>query len=61
MDFKSLISKEINDRFCYIRYDEFELIMMKENNYINATKLCKLGNKEFYNWKRLDKLNLNFI
>ncbi|QRM15445.1 N1R/p28-like protein [Mudlarkpox virus] len=28
--------------------------MMKENGFINATKLCKLGGKEFYKWTRLD-------
>ncbi|UOX38657.1 KilA N domain protein [Finch poxvirus] len=27
---------------------------MKENNYVNATKLCKLGGKEFKKWIRLD-------
>ncbi|QGM48861.1 N1R/p28-like protein [Magpiepox virus] len=28
--------------------------MMKENGFINATKLCKLGNKRFRDWLRLD-------
>ncbi|QRI42885.1 N1R/p28-like protein [Cheloniid poxvirus 1] len=28
--------------------------MMKENGFINATKLCKLGGKDFHRWKRLD-------
>ncbi|UOX38653.1 KilA N domain protein [Finch poxvirus] len=54
MDFSELVTREIDERFCYIKYDTFELIMMKENNYINATKLCKLGEKEFYNWRKLE-------
>ncbi|QRM15378.1 N1R/p28-like protein [Mudlarkpox virus] len=55
MNFSNFITNEIDERFCYIRYNEFDLIMMKENNYINATKLCKLGNKKFSNWLRLDE------
>ncbi|AUD40226.1 N1R/p28 family protein [Flamingopox virus FGPVKD09] len=54
MDFSDLVTREIDERFCYIKYDTFELIMMKENNYVNATKLCKLGGKDFHRWKRLD-------
>ncbi|AAR83574.1 CNPV228 N1R/p28-like protein [Canarypox virus] len=54
MDFSNLVTREIDERFCYIKYDTFELIMMKENNYVNATKLCKLGNKRFRDWIRLD-------
>ncbi|AAR83566.1 transcriptional regulator [Canarypox virus] len=55
MDFSDLVTREIDERFCYIKYDIFELIMMKENNYINATKLCKLGGKEFNKWICLDE------
>nr|WCB86993.1 CPPV182 N1R/p28-like protein [Cooks petrelpox virus] len=54
MDFSDLVTREIDERFCYIKYDTFELIMMKENGFINATKLCKLGGKEFKKWIRLD-------
>ncbi|UWX11393.1 CRPV-284 [Crowpox virus] len=54
MDFSNLVTREIDERFCYIKYDTFELIMMKENNYVNATKLCKLGGKDFHRWKRLE-------
>ncbi|AAR83514.1 CNPV168 N1R/p28-like protein [Canarypox virus] len=50
MDFSDLVTREIDERFCYIKYDIFELIMMKENNYINATKLCKLGGKNLKHW-----------
>lgn len=54
MDFSNLVTREIDERFCYIKYDKFELIMMKENGFINATKLCKFGGKDFHRWKRLD-------
>ena len=40
-------------------YGDFIVIMAKSNDYrngyINATKLCKDGKKEFFNWKRLEK------
>jgi hypothetical protein len=35
-------------------YGEFKVILMKENSYINVTKLCQLGNKKFHKWSRLD-------
>uniref|UniRef100_A0AAT9UP03 KilA N domain protein n=1 Tax=Condorpox virus TaxID=3049970 RepID=A0AAT9UP03_9POXV len=54
MDFSNLVTREIDERFCYIKYDEFDLIMMKENGFINATKLCKIGNREFRKWIRLN-------
>lgn len=33
--------EDINDMYCYGRYDDIIVIMMKSNGYINATKLCK--------------------
>lgn len=54
LQLKNLITEDIDDRFCYIQYDEFDLIMMKENRYLNASKLCKLGGKKLSNWIRLD-------
>ncbi|AAR83563.1 CNPV217 N1R/p28-like protein [Canarypox virus] len=54
MDFSDIFTREIDERFCYIQYDKFDLIMIKENNYINATKLCQLGNKKLRNWLKLD-------
>src|ERR1051325_3786373 len=50
MNFKGIITKDLDNRFCRIQYDEFDLIMMKDNNFINATKLCTLGNKDFHYW-----------
>ncbi|KAB7500378.1 hypothetical protein Anas_13348 [Armadillidium nasatum] len=57
MDFNKLITKKIKDTFYYIQYDEFELILNKENNYIKATKLCQLGNVNHKTFKRWNSLN----
>ena len=35
-------------------YGDFKVIMMKDSGYINATKLCRDGGKQFKNWFRLD-------
>ncbi|ARF02763.1 SWPV1-189 [Shearwaterpox virus] len=53
MDFKCIISKHINDKFCYIEYGDLILIMMKDNSFINASKLCDLGGKDFKKWLTL--------
>ncbi|UOX38646.1 KilA N domain protein [Finch poxvirus] len=53
MDFSNLITREIDERFCHIKYDDFGIIM-KDNGFINATKLCELREKEFKKWIRLD-------
>ncbi|UOX38810.1 KilA N domain protein [Finch poxvirus] len=54
MDFICNITRHIDNKFCCIRYGNLELIMLKFNCYINATKLCNLGNKRFRNWRRLE-------
>ncbi|QRI42931.1 N1R/p28-like protein [Cheloniid poxvirus 1] len=53
MDFRCIISKHINDQFCYIEYGELTLIMMKDNSFMNASKLCTLGGKDFKKWLSL--------
>lgn len=53
MDFKCIISKHINNKFCYIQYNDLELIMMKDNCFINATHLCLSGGKDFSTWLSL--------
>jgi hypothetical protein len=35
--------------------DNFKELIRKEDGYINATKLCQLGGKYFYEWKRIKK------
>ncbi|AYP74224.1 N1R/p28-like protein [Fowlpox virus] len=53
MDFTHNITRHIDNKFCCIRYGNLELIMLKDNGFINATKLCNLGNKKFRNWRKL--------
>ncbi|ALA62424.1 N1R/p28 family protein [Turkeypox virus] len=45
-----IIVKDIDSNFCYIRYYGIDTIMMKANNYINATKICNSTNKRFREW-----------
>lgn len=40
----------INDTFCYAQYLSFNVIMMKRNGYINATKLAKDCGKQYRFW-----------
>jgi hypothetical protein len=49
-----LVFENINDKYAWGNYGEFKVMIMKENGYINVTKLCKSGGKEFFSWKRLD-------
>ncbi|AYP74139.1 p28-like protein [Fowlpox virus] len=39
--------------FNFVKYNEVSLIIMKSNNYINASRLCESQNRDFRNWKRL--------
>lgn len=34
--------------------DDVDVILLKENNYINATKFCRKNGKDFYDWQRLN-------
>lgn len=45
-----IIFEHINDDFAYGKYGEFKVIIMKENKYINATKMCREHNKRFEHW-----------
>jgi uncharacterized coiled-coil protein SlyX len=51
---RDLIFENINDKYAWGNYGEFKVMMMRENGYINVTKLCTDGGKEFRKWKRLD-------
>jgi hypothetical protein len=56
---QSLIFEEIkssNKQYAFGRgkYGEFEVIIM-DNGYINATKLCALGGKQLKEWLKLNK------
>ena len=61
----NIIFKDINDDYSFGKYGDFKVIIMKENSYINATKICndaktKNGTrKEFRQWK--ENINANEI
>src|SRR5277367_5263365 len=42
--------KQIKDNFWFGQYGDFQVIMMEDCSYVNATKLCKDGGKRFDNW-----------
>nr|AEX63340.1 putative KilA-N domain-containing protein [Moumouvirus Monve] len=42
-DIRNISYKEINDEYSWGRYGTFKVIIMKENGYINATKLIHLA------------------
>lgn len=53
----SISFKEINENYSLGKYGDFNIIIMKSNGYINATKLCNDATSEsekqkpFRNWK----------
>ena len=55
-----IIFEHIDEKFAYGKYGDFKVIIMKENKYINASKLCGEHNKLFKNWLRNDE-NQNLI
>src|SRR5271156_1201016 len=45
--------KQITANYWHAAYGPFRVVMMKDSGYINATKLCISGGKEYKNWSRL--------
>src|SRR5271156_4815877 len=45
--------KQITTNYWHAAYGPFRVVMMKDSGYINATKLCMSGGKEYKNWSRL--------
>jgi len=45
--------EKIMDNFWFANYLGLKVIMMKDNGYINVTKLCSDGGKQFKHWKAL--------
>jgi KilA-N domain/Protein of unknown function (DUF3627) len=41
----------IRDSFYYGYYGQFRVVIDKQDGYINATKLCSDGGKNFFHWK----------
>src|SRR3977135_2952342 len=48
-----LVFDQIEGNFWFAAYGPFRVIMMKDTGYINATKLCSSGGRDYYNWSRL--------
>lgn len=49
--------KDVNDRFAWakiIEYDNLDVVIMKCNEFINASKICTRNNKKFADWSRHD-------
>jgi hypothetical protein len=44
--------QDVNEEYAWVNYGDFKLIMMKKNGYVNVTKMCEEGGKEFRMWKR---------
>lgn len=50
-DIRQVCTVKIDKNYSHGKYGDFDVIIMDKNGYINATNLCKLGNKNFYDWK----------
>ena len=44
----SLIREDINTNYGRGKYGDFSIIIRKKDGYVNVTKLCKDGGKEFF-------------
>ena len=45
----------INKEYVHGKLDKVEVIMMRKNGYINATKICDKYGKRLDNWTRNNK------
>jgi len=52
-DLKQVCYKHIKDSFYYGLFGDFKLVIDKDTGCFNATKLCDMTGKNFFNWKRL--------
>ena len=49
------MTEAINNLYSYAKYNNHKVIIMAENKYLNATKLCLENNKQYKDWMRNDK------
>src|ERR1700722_6788411 len=47
-----LAFEQISGKYYYAAYGPFRVIMDKSNGYINATKMCISGGKDYKDWSR---------
>src|SRR3981189_4005525 len=45
--------EQIDGNFWFAAYGPFRVVMMKDTGYINATKMCSSGGKDYKDWSRL--------
>ena len=45
--------EHIEDEYWYVGYGPFRVVMDITDGYINATKMCLSGAKNYYHWSRL--------
>ena len=49
-DIRDVMFEHIDDEFAHAKLGEFQVIMMKKNGYVNATKVCDKYKKRFRRW-----------
>src|SRR3981189_2361950 len=49
-----LVFEQIEGNFWYAAYGPFCVVMMKDTGYINATKMCNSGGKNYCDWSLLN-------
>src|SRR3981189_3946277 len=42
--------EQIEGNYWYAAYGPFRVVMMKDTGYINATKMCGAGGKDYCDW-----------
>src|SRR6266699_3296570 len=47
-----LAFEQIDGNYWHAAYGPFRVIMMKDTGYINATKMCGSGGKEYRDWSK---------
>jgi hypothetical protein len=47
--------KQISGKFYYGIFGDFQLVIDKSTGYFNATKLCAMAKKNFFDWKKLSR------
>jgi hypothetical protein len=45
-----IVYEPINQDYGWGKYGEFKVLIRRRDGYVNATKLCKEGGKEFFHW-----------
>ncbi|AZL89569.1 KilA-N domain-containing protein [Megavirus baoshan] len=51
-DFRNVIFENINDKYALGKFGDLEVVMMRENGFVNATNLCKKCGKDYKNWNQ---------